>query len=268
VQNQSQESSTTNGKPKFAVKFVVEFPLFSVVFWDGFLRKRHDIEATMNVTPWRNFFPLKIRLLLGGIWLLGALSCTRQERSGNSDMAQSFLAEIGLIRMEIPFQGEMEARRVAMVSVGIQGSAVLTELAEEGRHVEKGDIVARLDSSQIEADLVRFEHDCERARQELESLEKAEIPLDILDMQAQLLAAENEWQAEERFLEAATGLMVRGLMAEGEIEQQTGKVAGLKAKVEQTRQRMELTQKHVHVARLAKAKAALAAAIFSSASAS
>lgn len=176
-------------------------------------------------------------------------------------MAQrAFIVERGSIRMAVPFQGEMEARRMSLISVGIQGAAVLTELKEEGTVVEKGEWVARLDSSAFEQDLVRHEYEYERAKQELESLEKAELPLELLDMQAQYMAAHSDWMAEQHFLEAAQDLMERGLMAEGEIEQQTAKVAGLLAKVEQIQKRMDLTKAHVHEARLAKSRAALAAA--------
>ena len=166
----------------------------------------------------------------------------------------------GAIRMSVPFLGELEARRVERVAVGIQGSAVLAELVPEGTHVEVGDLLARFDASQIEQDLARQENEWVRARQELDSLEKAELPLELLDMESKRLEARAELEAEERFLESARGLCERGLMSEGEVNQQERKVAGLKARGEQMETRVELTRKHVHEARLAKARAALEAA--------
>ena len=112
----------------------------------------------------------------------------------------------GTIRMEIPFQGELEARRVETIAVGVQGSAVLAELVPEGTRVEKGDLLARFDSSQIAQDLARQENELVRARQELDSLEKAELPLELLDMESKRLEARNELEAEKRFLESARGL--------------------------------------------------------------
>ena len=166
----------------------------------------------------------------------------------------------GTIRMEIPFQGELEARRVETIAVGVQGSAVLAELVPEGTRVEKGDLLARFDSSQIAQDLARQENELVRARQELDSLEKAELPLELLDMESKRLEARNELEAEKRFLESARGLAERGLMSTGEVAQQEQKVAGLETRAEQMDVRIELTQKHVHAARLAKARAALEAA--------
>ncbi len=166
----------------------------------------------------------------------------------------------GAIRMAIPFQGELAARRVETIAVGVQGSAVLSELVPEGTRVEKGDLLARFDASQIEQDLARQENELVRARQELESLEKAELPLELLDMESQRMEARAEREAEERFLESARGLAERGLMSEGEVAQQAGKVEGLKKRGEQMDTRIELTKQHVHAARLAKARAALEAA--------
>ena len=166
----------------------------------------------------------------------------------------------GPLRMAIPFQGELEARRVETIAVGVQGSAVLSELVPEGTRVEKGDLLARFDASQIEQDLARQENDLVRARQELESLEKAELPLELIDMESKRLEARNELEAEERFLESARGLAERGLISTGEVAQQERKVEGLRTRGEQLDTRIELTKQHVHAARLAKARAALEAA--------
>ncbi len=166
----------------------------------------------------------------------------------------------GALRMAVPFQGELEARRVEQIAVGVQGSAVLAELVPEGTRVEAGDRLARFDASQIEQDLARQENELIRARQELDSLEKAELPLELLEMEAKRLEARAELEAEERFLESARELMGRGLMAEGEVVQQERKVAGLRTRGEQLETRVQLTRQHMHKARLAKAQSALEAA--------
>ena len=179
---------------------------------------------------------------------------------GGEEPARTVAAERGDVRMTVPFQGELEARRVEMVAVGVQGSAVLAELAPEGTAVQAGNLLARFDASQIEQDLARQENDLVRARQELESLEKAELPMELLDMESKRMEAQAEWEAETRFLESARDLAERGLMSEGEVAQQAKKVEALRARGEQMDTRMELTRKHVHAARLAKARAALEAA--------
>ena len=200
---------------------------------------------------------MKTRLgFAGGLLALALAGCGREAATA----PRTAVVERGAIRMAIPFQGELEARRVETIAVGVQGSAVLSELVPEGTRVEKGDRLARFDASQIEQDLSRQENELVRARQELESLEKAELPLELLDMESKRMDAQAEVAAEERFLESARNLEERGLMSAGEVAQQEQKVAGLKTRGEQLDTRIELTKKHVHAARLAKARAALEAA--------
>ena len=193
-----------------------------------------------------------------GLMLLAGLAagCGRER----ADAPRTAVAERGAIRMAIPFQGELEARRVEQVSVGVQGSAVLAELVAEGTPVAKGDLLARFDAAQIVQDLARQESDLVRARQELESLEKAELPLEILELESKARDARAEYAAEERFLDSVRDLAARGLMSTGEVARQEEKVAALETRAGQVEERVELTRRHVHAARLAKARAALAAA--------
>ena len=200
---------------------------------------------------------MKTRLgFAGGLLALALAGCGREAAVA----PRTAVVARGAIRMAIPFQGELEARRVDTIAVGVQGSAVLSELVPEGTRVEKGDRLARFDASQIEQDLARQENELVRARQELESLEKAELPLELLDMESKRLDAQTEMAAEESYLASARSLAERGLMSEGEVAQQAAKVAGLETRGEQLETRIELTKKHVHAARLAKARAALEAA--------
>jgi len=136
----------------------------------------------------------------------------------------------------------------------------LAELVEEGTRVQPGDLLARFDSSQIEQDLARQESEYVRTQQELESLEKAELPLELLDMESKLAEGRAEIAAESQFLESARGLMERGLMSESEVAQQEARVSALNTRADQLAMRIDLTREHVHAARLAKARAALAAA--------
>lgn len=193
---------------------------------------------------------------LGLICVLLLVGCGRR----GIEAPRTAVATHGAIRMTVPFQGELEARHVAVIADGVQGSSVLAELVSEGTQVKAGDLLARFDASQIEQDLARQENELVRARQELESLEKAELPLELLDLESKRMDAHAELEAEERFLKSARGLKERGLMSEGEVAQQERKVEGLKARSDQMETRLDLTRKHVHTARLAKARAALEAA--------
>ena len=195
---------------------------------------------------------------LGRLAVLAALAaggCGRE-----TEPLRTVAVERGDIQAVVPFHGELEARHVERIAVGVQGSAVLAELVEEGARVAPGDVLARFDAAQIQQDLARQENECVRARQELDSLEQAELPLELIDMEAKREELRAETGAEERFLESARGLQERGLLSEAEVRQQERKVAALHERGRQWETRVELTRQHVHAARLAKARAALEAA--------
>ncbi len=192
-----------------------------------------------------------------GIVVAGLAMCCAGCGSRPGEEPRTAVVVRGPVRMTVPIQGELEARRVAMISVGVQGAAVLADLVPEGTRVEQGDLLVRFDSSQIEQDLARLENELVRAQQELESLEKAELPLELLDMESKRLEAQSELEAEERFLESARGLQERGLMSEGEVAQQEKKVEALRTRGEQMETRIGLTRQHMHAARVAKARANL-----------
>ena len=195
--------------------------------------------------------------------LLGAVSCrpAGSASPGAADAAPRWVpVERRDIRQTVPFQGELEARNMLQIAVGLQGSAVLAEIAPEGTRVRKGNILARFDSAQIEQDLARQENECVRTRQELESLEKAELPLELLDLESQRADLLAELEAETAFLETARDLASRGLMSDTEILRQREKLAALQLKADRAGTRLRLTSEHLHAARLAKARAALEAA--------
>ena len=106
------------------------------------------------------------RLVAGVLAALLWTGCGR----GAAEAPRTVAVARGPVRMALPFRGELEARRVETISVGVQGSAVLAELVPEGTRVEAGDLLARFDASQIEQDLARQENELVRARQELASL--------------------------------------------------------------------------------------------------
>ena len=158
----------------------------------------------------------------------------------------------GSIHIAVPFQGTG-----GVMSSHRQGAAVLS-VAPEGTRVAAA--ICWPARCPDEQDLARLENDLVRAQQELESLEKAELPLELIEMESKRLEMQAEFEGEERFLASARGLQERGLMSDGEVEQLERKVAGLRTRCTQMDTRIELTRQHVHGARLAKARAALAAA--------
>ena len=72
-----------------------------------------------------------MKSMLHALGLAAILLSTGCGRSGG-EAPRLAAAARGPIRMTVPFQGELEARRVEMITVGIQGSAVLAALDDAG----------------------------------------------------------------------------------------------------------------------------------------
>ncbi len=81
--------------------------------------------------------------------------------------------------------GYVVARRRAALSTDVQGRLVEIRV-EEGTHVAEGDLIARLDTAQLEAQLARTEAqiargeaDLDYARKDYERLTKLQVPVDV-----------------------------------------------------------------------------------------
>jgi HlyD family secretion protein len=141
-----------------------------------------------------------------------------------------------------------------------QGRATLIELLPEGTQVRKGDVLARLDASQLETDLVKLGSELARSEAALDALENAEIPLEKRDVAVQRLELQNLIDTENQILTDTRELADRRLISPREIDQQTVKLAHLAAKQVQLDQREKLSAEHLYPAKLAQARANLDAA--------
>ena len=201
-------------------------------------------------------------LAAAGLLLAGAGGCGPAAGGAGEGGGEARVAAVSrgdVVRVAV-MQGEVTARHVERIAAGVQGPAVLAELAEEGTRVEAGDVVARFESAQLEQDLARQEGEAVRAAQELSALEKAELPLEVLELEGKLKEAEEALEGEKAFAGALRELAGRGLAGEGEVAQQEAVAAAAETRVRQLEERAALTKGHLHAARLAKARAALEAA--------
>ena len=164
--------------------------------------------------------------------------CGREVGGGTVGDGEWLRAERGEVRPWVAVAGVAAPRRVERIASKLQGAGVLVELAAEGSRVAAGDVVARFETSQLEQDLARQEGEVERARQELASLEKAELPLEVLELEAKVGESESELAGEEAFLEVAGDLAGRGLMGDGEVERQQERAEGVRARLGRDRRRL------------------------------
>lgn len=166
----------------------------------------------------------------------------------------------GPLSVRTACEGTLEARHVETILSLFQGRATLIELLPEGTQVRKGDVLARLDASQLETDLVKLGSELARSEAALDALENAEIPLEKRDVAVQRLELQNLIDTENQILTDTRELADRRLISPREIDQQTVKLAHLAAKQVQLDQREKLSAEHLYPAKLAQARANLDAA--------
>lgn len=192
-------------------------------------------------------------LLLAGLLVSGC---------GTRESAKTNLAVVtnGALTVWSTYPGKLEARKVEIIASRFNGSATIVELAPEGSLVKRGDLLVRFDSSQVDRDLLKLERDYALADTDLERIEKAELPLELRDLEAQLLEAEGAYEAEDQYLRDSEQLVAEELMSAQELEQQKLKTAELLAKKDKITTQLDLTRRFLHPSALSRARATLASA--------
>ena len=165
-----------------------------------------------------------IRWLLGASLLAGAFAgyraCTREGATGSAALA----ATEDAISIWVMYDGTLDSREVRNINSDLAGGATLVELAPDGARVKAGDVLVRFDASNYERDLVKAEREYSNAGEELAQIVHAKQPLEINDLEMNLLEARAGLDAEEQYLRDTRELAGESLVAGAEVAQQEQKV--------------------------------------------
>ncbi|MCO5069458.1 MAG: efflux RND transporter periplasmic adaptor subunit [Kiritimatiellae bacterium] len=201
---------------------------------------------------------MKFRSLFHLLLATALLPLAACSRSGEN--ASTHTIATGPMQVWTVYPGKLEARRVEVIMSKFNGSATIVELAPEGAPVKAGDLLVKFDSSQVERDLLKLQRDFQLASSDLERIEKAELPLELRDLEAQRIEAQMTFEAEKQYLEDSRALLAEDLVSEQELEQQKLKVDQLKAQLEKLDQKIALTKDFLHPSALERARATLSSA--------
>lgn len=166
----------------------------------------------------------------------------------------------GPLSVWTPCEGTLEARHVETVLSRFQGRATLIEVVPEGSQVRKGDMLVRLDGSQLESDLFKLKNETARAEADLDALEHATIPMELQEFDVQLNELLFQRGTEKQILSDTLELVERNLVSRREVDQQQAKLEGLESKITQLQRHRKLAEAHLHPAKLTQARAAVEAA--------
>ncbi len=115
--------------------------------------------------------PLRpVLVVAGAVVLAAALGLAiKSTGAGDGEGAEkaTFTVVRGPLDILIKQTGELQTKNPTRITAEISGEATISELAEEGKRVKKGDLLVKLDSSQQEERLANQEIEVENARAQL-----------------------------------------------------------------------------------------------------
>lgn len=158
------------------------------------------------------------------------------------------------------YQGQLESNTVSTIMSRFHGTATIIDIVPEGVRVSEGEILVRFDSSDLERELVKLERDVTLARLELNGLEKAELPLELKNIEVELSKVTLDYETEFQYLEESIRLAEEGLVSDQEVKKQKLKVNEIAMQRNTLRMKKKLTEEYLHPSRLEKARATLASA--------
>lgn len=169
-------------------------------------------------------------LVLSGLGLAGVLALALGSRRESAvpavaaAVAAEMQVESGALDVWSTYSGRYESRLVHNIASACSGPATLIELAADGAVVRAGDVLARLDSNAMEAEISQKEEALTTARGELERLQSVTLPSELQDLEVEIALAEDNATKERDFLHDSERLVTEGLLSAQELEQQRRKL--------------------------------------------
>lgn len=222
----------------------------------------------MRRLPLRLWLPVFILAGVGGLYVAhldhgqAALEHPTEEAKTPPIRSTARLLDVkqGPLWVWSEYSGHVEAREVVELASRAGGSAVIVYLAPEGTAVNKGDVLARFDTTDQERDLVKLTQDDDTARSEMESLQKAELPIERQDLELDVNEQVNKVKLEDQFLKDSTDLVQQGLMSEEEMSQERMEGDKEHRKLDSLQAKLDLTTRYLEPLKVRQAHVKLLAA--------
>lgn len=158
------------------------------------------------------------------------------------------------------YLGQVNAENTVSIFSKAGASAVITFLVPEGTTVKQGQTLVRFDATDAERSIVKLQQDEVTAASELRSLTNAELPIDLENIRIKVAEQTHKVQQEDKFLSDSAALEKQGLLSAEELSQERSDAATQREKLAQLRQTESLTEQFIDPAKIAQARAKLAAA--------
>lgn len=197
---------------------------------------------------------LTLLAVMGGSWLW------------SRDVAPVTSAELG--RIDVGpltvwehIEGHIESAASADVYSTLSQRATIVYLAGEGTVAREGDELVRFDSAPTVKSLFGLERDFALTDAALRQLREADLLMEQWELEELVAKPRAEWENEKAYRDELLLLAEEDLVSPAEIRQQEAKLEHLEQQIARAQNRLELTQRHVHPAALARAEAARESAL-------
>lgn len=170
------------------------------------------------------------------------------------------MVEMGPLEVWSNYSGEINSQRVTIVTSKMVGRSTITELEEEGKQIEKGDVLARFDSAELEQKVIKLERELTLASTSLDSLINAKIPMELEELSSKIMEVKGRLGYEKTYLADSKRLLKENIVSPQEVEKQRNKVQQLRMKYKSLSKRQRLTVEHLHPLAIKQARAKVSAA--------
>ncbi len=170
------------------------------------------------------------------------------------------MVETGPLEVWSNYSGEINSQRVTIIMSKMLGRSTITELEEEGRQVEKGDILARFDSAELEQKVIKLERELTLTTTSLDSLIQAKIPMELEELSSKIIEVKGRLAFEQTYLADSRRLLKEDIVSPQEVEKQNNKVKLLRMEHKSLTKQQGLTVEYLHPLAIKQAKAKVSAA--------
>ncbi|GBE08891.1 macrolide export protein MacA [bacterium BMS3Bbin11] len=170
------------------------------------------------------------------------------------------MVETGPLEVWSNYSGEINSQRVTVIMSKMLGRSTITELEEEGKQVEKGDVLARFDSAEIEQTIIKLEREHTLASTSLDSLINAKIPMELEELSSKMLELKGRLSYEQAYLADSRRLLKEKIVSPQEVQKQQSKVDQLRVNYKSVSKRHQLTIDHLNPLAIKQATAKVSAA--------
>ena len=193
-------------------------------------------------------------LVIGTSGLLYVLRPGPEDRAASAALTEVIQGEL---EVWVKFEGTLQSRDEQNIHSRLSQRSTITELAPEGAQVQSGDLLVAFDRHDLRREVFKLEEAFVLAEAEYESLVKAELPLQLAELQGRLSRLQADLISEAQFLKDSETLREKDLISDQELLRQQGEVDQLKELIADAEKRLALTRDYILPSTLRRGEATL-----------